>query len=337
MLGRFSLFTDITNYFINIAAIKDYLFGTELTQGIASADFYYINQAAFKELWHEPESIARAIFETSSVPRLLSILISGSSLAVAGLIMQCITCNRFVSPTTAGTMEWSKLGILLVMLYLPDSPALYRVSASFAVSLVGTAIFLFIINRIQSRSIILVPLVGIMLGALVNSGATAIAYEYDLVQNASSWLQGGFALVVEGKYEILYASVPIMLIAYFYADRFTIAGMGRSITVTLGLNHAHIVRIGLIIVALLTATSIVAVGHIPFIGLIVPNLVSLIRGDSIKHTLFDTAWLGAILVLLCDLAARIIIADNEIPVAVILSVVGSDVFLLLLLRKRTYA
>ncbi len=285
----------------------------------------------------DTESMYHEILMVSRVPRLLSILIAGSSLAIAGLIMQCITCNRFVSPTTAGTMEWSKLGIMIAILFLPDASPFLRISAAFIVSLIGTGLFLYIINKVSTRSIIIIPLVGIMLGALVSSIASYLAYDYDVVQNVSSWLQGSFALVIEGNYELLYNSVPFMILAYLYADRFTIAGMGRGITVTLGLNHANIVRIGLVIVAIISATSIVAVGHIPFIGLIVPNLVSMLRGDSVKNTLFDTAWLGAMLVLVCDLAGRLLILPYEIPVGVILSVVGSVIFLLMLFNKRSYA
>ncbi len=298
--------------------------------------FVGVADIPFWEVFALPPDL-REILVISRVPRLCSILITGSSLAIAGLIMQCITCNRFVSPTTAGTMQWSKLGIMIAILFLPNASLMVRIGAAFAVSLVGTSIFLFIINRIQSRSIILVPLVGIMLGAFVSSIATYIAYEHDLVQNAASWLQGSFALIIEGDYELLYISVPFMLLAYLYSDRFTIAGMGRGITVTLGLSHRKIVAIGLIIVAVITSISIVGVGDIPFIGLIVPNVVSMIRGDSVKNTLFDTAWLGAMLVLICDLLARLLIQPYEIPVGVILSVLGSVIFLLMLFKKRSYA
>ncbi len=298
--------------------------------------FVGVADIPFWEVFALPPDL-REILVISRVPRLCSILITGSSLAIAGLIMQCITCNRFVSPTTAGTMQWSKLGIMIAILFLPNASLMVRIGAAFAVSLVGTSIFLFIINRIQSRSIILVPLVGIMLGAFVSSIATYIAYEHDLVQNAASWLQGSFALIIEGDYELLYISVPFMILAYLYSDRFTIAGMGRGITVTLGLSHRKIVAIGLIIVAVITSISIVGVGDIPFIGLIVPNVVSMIRGDSVKNTLFDTAWLGAMLVLICDLLARLLIQPHEIPVGVILSVLGSVIFLLMLFKKRSYA
>ena len=273
----------------------------------------------------------------SRIPRTVSILIAGSSLALAGLIMQSITCNRFVSPTTAGTMDWARLGVMVAIICYPDASPMFRILLAFVISLVGTSLFVSIISKVKQANIIVVPLIGIMLGAVVSSIATFFAYQYDIVQNMASWLQGNFSLVVEGEYEFLYISVPFMALAYLYADRFTIAGMGGAMTTTLGLNHAHIVRVGLVIVSVISSISIVGVGNLPFIGLIVPNVVSLLRGDSVKHTLFDTAWLGAVLVLICDLAARLIIEPYEIPVGVILSVVGSIIFLVLLLKRRRYA
>lgn len=273
----------------------------------------------------------------SRFPRLLSIVITGSSLAVAGLIMQSITRNRFVSPTTAGTMEWCRLGVMAAILLFPEAPPLVRIAAAFAVSLGGTALFLAIIGKIQARSIILVPLTGMMLGNVVNAVTVFFAYGNDIMQNMASWLQGNFSLIIKGNYEPLYLSVPFMVLGYLYADRFTIAGMGKGMTTSLGLNHAGVMRMGLIIVAVISAVTIVGVGNIPFLGLVVPNLVSLYRGDSLKHTLFDTAWLGAVLVLVCDIAGRVLIHPYEIPIGIIFSVAGGGIFLLLLFRRKSHA
>lgn len=285
----------------------------------------------------EMSDFQREIFWLCRLPRLLTILITGSSLAIAGLIMQCITCNRFVSPTTAGTMEWCRLGVMIAMIYFVDATPTIKILLAFLISLFGTSIFLSVIQRIPQRNIIIVPLVGMMLGAVVSAISTYFGYINDVTQNMASRLQGNFSLVIEGEYEMIYISLPFLLLAYLYSDRFTIAGMGRSLTVTLGLNHAHIVRVGLIIVAISTSISIVSVGNIPFIGLIVPNLVSMIRGDSVKSTIFDTAWLGAILVLACDVVGRLIIAPAEVPIGIILSVFGSIIFLIMLLNRRSYA
>ena len=176
-----------------------------------------------------------------------------------------------------------------------------------------------------------------MLGGVVNAGAVFYAYQFDIVQNMASWLQGSFSLVIEGNYELLYASIPLMLLAYVYADLFTIAGMGRDAAVALGLNHASIMHMGLVIVSIISSITIVEVGYLPFIGLIVPNIVSIFRGDAVKKILFDTAWLGAMLVLVCDVAGRMLIAPFEIPIGVILSVVGGVVFLTMLFHRKTYA
>ena len=273
----------------------------------------------------------------SRLPRLLSIMITGSSLAVAGLIMQSIMQNRFASPTTAGTMEWCRLGVMMAILLFPTLPTLLRVACAFAVSLGGTMLFVLLVKKIQARSIILVPLAGMMLGSVVNAVTVFFAYGSDIMQNMGSWLQGNFSLIIKGNFELLYLGLPLMVLAYVYADRFTIAGMGKNITTSLGLNHAATMRIGLAIVAMISSVTIVAAGNIPFLGLVVPNLVSLYRGDSLKNTLFDTAWLGAILVLFCDILGRIIIYPFEIPIGIIFSVAGGGILLFLLLRRKSHA
>ncbi len=293
--------------------------------------------AELQAAWDGGLDIKWEILRLSRLPRLGSILVAGSSLAIAGLIMQRITNNRFVSPTTAGTMEWCRFGVMIAILYMPDASPLWRVGAAFLVALVGTSCFLAVIARVQNRNVILVPLIGMMLGGVVNAGATFYAYQYDVIQNMTSWLQGSFALIVQGDYELLYASVPLMLLAYVYADLFTIAGMGREATLALGLNHASIMRLGLVIVSVISAITIVEVGYLPFVGLIVPNIVSLFRGDDVRKILFDTAWLGAALVLGCDVAGRLVIPPFEVPIGVIMSVLGGALFLMLILNRRRHA
>ena len=290
-----------------------------------------------------PAELARMTSQQAEVmlisrfPRLLSIIMTGSSLAVAGLIMQSIMQNRFVSPTTAGTMEWCRLGVMAAILLFPHVSPLGRVAAAFGVSLAGTLLFVFMINKIQARSIILVPLAGMMLGSVVNAVTVFFAYGNDIMQNMASWLQGNFSLIIKGNYELLYLGLPLMAMGYIYADRFTIAGMGRNMTTSLGLNHAATMKAGLAIVAVISSVTIVAVGNIPFLGLVVPNLASLYRGDSLKNTLFDTAWLGAVLVLFCDILGRTLIYPYEIPIGIIFSVVGGSIFLVLLFRKKSHA
>lgn len=99
----------------------------------------------------------------------------------------------------------------------------------------------------------------------------------------------------KGRYELLYLSIPLVIIAYVYADKFTLAGMGESFSVNLGLKYKRVVNIGLIIVSLITSLVILTVGMLPFLGLIIPNIVSIYRGDNLKNSLPHTALLGAVL------------------------------------------
>lgn len=160
--------------------------------------------------------------------------------------------------------------------------------------------------------------------------------KYDLIQNMSSWLQGDFSLIMEGRYELLYISIPVVIIAYLYANKFTIAGMGEDFSINLGLNHKRVVNIGLIIVALVSSVVLLTVGMIPFLGLIIPNIVSLYRGDNLKNSLTHTALLGAVFVLFCDILGRVIIYPYEISIGVMVGVIGSGIFLYLLLRRKPY-
>lgn len=272
----------------------------------------------------------------SRLPRLLSIVIAGASMSVCGLIMQQLTRNKFVSPTTAGTMDSAKVGILVSMLLFTSAAPLAKMAVAFVFALAGTLLFMRILDRIKFKDAIFIPLVGIMVGNVISSIATFIAYKYQLVQNISSWLQGDFSGVLKGRYELMYVSVPLMIVAYLYANKFTLAGMGEEFAVNLGLSYKQVVNIGLAIVALSSSAIILTVGTIPFLGLIIPNIVSLYLGDNLKRTLSHTALLGAVFVLACDIAGRLVIYPYEIPVNLTVGVIGSVIFVYLLMRRRAY-
>ncbi|MBB6448375.1 iron complex transport system permease protein [Geomicrobium halophilum] len=273
----------------------------------------------------------------SRVPRLISIIIVGVSLSVCGLIMQQLTQNKFVSPTTAGTMDWARLGILVAILVFSQASTLERMFVAFLFALGGTFLFMKILERIRYKNVIFVPLVGLMLGSVVEAITTFYAYQYDLMQSLSSWMQGSFSLVVRGNYEILYIGLPLVIIAFLFANRFTVAGMGRDFSANLGLNYQRVMNTGLFIVAIITATIVVTIGSIPFLGLIIPNIVSIMVGDNLKNTLPHTALFGAIFLLACDILGRIVIYPYEIPIGLMVGIIGSAIFLYLLLRRNSHA
>ncbi|QOQ55456.1 ABC transporter permease [Bacillus amyloliquefaciens] len=287
------------------------------------------------DIFHLNKEQASTLFE-SRLPRLASIVIAGMSLSICGLIMQQISRNKFVSPTTAGTMDWARLGILISLMLFTSASPLVKMSIAFIFALAGNFLFMKILERIKFNDAIFIPLVGLMLGNIVSSIATFIAYKYDLIQNLSSWLQGDFSLVVKGRYELLYLSIPLVIIAYVYADKFTVAGMGESFSVNLGLKYKRVVNIGLIIVSLIASLVILTVGMLPFLGLIIPNMVSIYKGDNLRSSLPHTALLGAVFVLFCDILGRVIIFPYEISIGLMVGVIGSGIFLYMLLRRKAY-
>ncbi|MEW4060701.1 iron ABC transporter permease [Bacillus siamensis] len=287
------------------------------------------------DIFHLNKEQASTLFD-SRLPRLVSIIIAGMSLSICGLIMQQISRNKFVSPTTAGTMDWARLGILISLMLFTSASPLVKMSIAFIFALAGNFLFMKILERIKFNDAIFIPLVGLMLGNIVSSVATFIAYKYDLIQNLSSWLQGDFSLVVKGRYELLYLSIPLVIIAYVYADKFTVAGMGESFSVNLGLKYKRVVNIGLIIVSLIASLVILTVGMLPFLGLIIPNIVSIYKGDNLRSSLPHTALLGAVFVLFCDILGRVIIFPYEISIGLMVGVIGSGIFLYMLLRRKAY-
>lgn len=278
----------------------------------------------------------KQVLLVSRVPRLISIIIAGMSMSIVGLIMQQLSRNRFVSPTTAGTLDSARLGILVSMMVFTSATPLQKMLVSFIFALLGTLLFMRILDRVKFKDAIFIPLIGLMLGNIISSISTFLAYQNDLIQNMSSWMQGDFSMIMSGNYELMLVSVPLLIIAYFYANKFTIAGMGEDFSRSLGLNYRQIVNIGLIISALVTASVVLSVGVIPFLGLIIPNIVAIYQGDHLKNTLVHTALLGAVFVLFCDVIGRLIIYPYEIPISLTVGVIGSGVFIYLLLRRKKY-
>ena len=278
----------------------------------------------------------KQVLLVSRVPRLISIIIAGMSMSIVGLIMQQLSRNKFVSPTTAGTLDSARLGILVSMMIFTAASPLQKMLVSFVFALAGTLIFMKILDKVKFKDAVFIPLIGLMFGSIISSISTFLAYQNDLIQNMSSWMQGDFSMIMSGNYELMFVSIPLLFIAYFYANKFTIAGMGEDFSKSLGLKYRQVVNIGLIISALVTASVVLSVGVIPFLGLIIPNIVTIYQGDHLKNTLIHTALLGAVFVLFCDIIGRVIIYPYEIPISLTVGVIGSGIFIYLLLRRKKY-
>ncbi len=273
----------------------------------------------------------------SRFPRTLSLLVSGMSLATAGAIMQLLTANRFVTPTTGSTTEWAKLGLLITLLWFPQAGVPTKTLFTFLFAFGGTLSFLFILRKIQIKEAAIVPLIGIIYGNIISSVTLYLGYQHDLIQSVQSWVQGNFALVLKGRYEVLFLSIPCLVLAVVYANRFTVISMGKDISHTLGIRYTTTLQVGLIIVSVISSLVLVTVGVIPFVGLVIPNIVSLFKGDNLEKNILVIAFSGGLFLLICDIISRVVIHPFEIPISVTAAVAGCILFITFLLYRRRHA
>lgn len=296
--------------------------------------FIGVGDMSLSALWSGGENEALLVLLASRVPRTLALIFAGLSMGGAAVIMQMLFRNRFVEPTTAGTAEAARLGLVVVMVAAPDLPMLAKMLVAGLFALAGTFLFLRIVDRLSLKTTLIVPLVGLILGGVIESLSTFLAYRFDLLQALAAWTTGDFSSVLRGRYELLWISVPLAALAYVAADRFTVAGLGDAFATNLGLDYRRVVALGLVIVSLVTAACVVTAGTVPFLGLIVANVVALVMGDNLRRTLPWVALCGAAFLLACDIIGRLIRFPYEIPVGTVAGVVGSAVFLYLLLGRR---
>lgn len=273
------------------------------------------------------------ILLASRLPRTLAVMLSGAAMAVAGLVMQLLVRNRFVEPSTTGVTESAGLGILVATIFIPTLSLPLKMVIAVMFALAGTFVLTALIRALPHRDIIVVPLIGLILSGVIGAGATFLAWEFDMQGTLNAWMTGDFSGIIRGRYELLWIVAGVATLAYVFADRFTVAGLGEDLARNLGLNFKSVQAIGLTIVAVVTGITTVVAGPLPFLGLVVPNLVSMIQGDYIRRSLPLVALVGALFVLLADIIGRSIIAPAEVPVGVIMGIIGAGVFLVILLRR----
>ena len=276
---------------------------------------------------------AWSILWISRIPRTVSIILAASSLSIAGLIMQAISRNKFISPSTAGTTNAAILGVLLSYLLFGQINPIFRSIFSFVFAMFGTFIFMLILRKIKFKNIIYVPLIGLMYGAMISSISSLIAHQFNALQFLNTIGITGFSNKASGTYELLYFVIPAMIIAIMYATRFSIIGMGEDFSKNLGINYSYVMMVGLIIISAISALTFVMIGTLPFVGLIVPNLVSYYYGDHVKKSIIDLMLFGSSFVLLNDILSRLIIYPYEISITFTMGVTGAIIFLILIFRR----
>lgn len=270
----------------------------------------------------------------SRLPRLAALVLTGVGLAVCGVVLQQILRNKFVEPATTGGLDAAKLGILVALTAAPGAGTSVRMLFALAFCLAASLLFVAIIRRVRARSTVLVPVIGLMYGGVLGAIAEFYAYQHNILQSMQGWLLGDFSRIVQGNYEILWLVLPVVALTYAYAHRFTVLGMGEGLATSLGLNYRATVLLGLLLVAVTVSATVITAGAIPFVGLVIPNLVALRHGDHMGRTLPVVALGGASLLLFCDILGRLVAYPYEVPIGLTAGGVGGLLFLGLIVWRR---
>ena len=284
------------------------------------------------DIWNQEDGWN--MFFITRVPRTIALMLTGAAMAMTGLIMHLVTQNKMVEPTTIGTTEWAGLGLLTVYLLVPGPSLVLRMTGAIVFSFIGTMIFFFFLRRVKLRSSLIVPIIGLMLGSVISAFSTFVTLYFNMSQVIEGWFIGSFAAVQIGRYEYLWIIIIVTIIIFMYANRLTLAGLGQDVATTLGVNYNRLILLANALIAVAVGIVAAVIGNIPFLGLIVPNIISMIRGDDLRSNLPWVCVLGMGTITLCDIISRVVIMPFEVPVSLILGTFGAIVFILLLLKQR---
>ncbi len=265
------------------------------------------------------------------IPRVLGAALIGAFLAVAGVIMQALTLNPLASPSIMGVTSGSAFMIAIAFALYPQSNYIQLILWSFAGAALGAGMVL-MIGAFTKRGLtpVKLALAGAAVSALLQSLSTMIAIHFNVARDMSFWFAGGLAGV---RMESVTAAAVLagvgLLGAFLLSRSLTILSLGEEMAKGLGLRVGWIKGCSLIIVLLLTGAAVSIAGTVGYVGLIIPHMAKKMMGLDYRFVIPAAALFGAILLVVSDVAARVINAPYETPIGALTSLIGVPFFLYL--------
>ena len=275
----------------------------------------------------------RQILENIRLPRTIVAMLVGMNLSLSGAILQAVMKNPLADPHIIGISSGAGLFGIFVMMIFSDAGALVTPAAFVGAMLAASLIYLLAWN--DGIRPIRVILAGVAVSAFLGAGISALLIFYsDKVHGALLWMVGGLSARSWQHVEILLPySIFGTLLAFLSARHLNILQLGDEVAAGLGLRVNLVRTILTAIAALLAASAVCVVGLLGFVGLIVPHTARLILGSDYRMLLPGAALLGAAVVMISDTFARTIFAPTELPVGILMAMLGAPFFLYLLRRE----
>lgn len=310
---------------------------------ISLRDTYGILSSVALRRQHEYPALFTGIIMDLRLPRVLLTVTTGSALGVTGALMQSVLRNPLASPFTLGVSSGASFGAALAIVLGTWSLGIH-VADSAWVTISGAFIFglltILLINGLASISgggASMLILAGVALGYLFSAGVSFLKYvtDHEQLRELTVWLMGG---LYRANWTSIMILVPVVSLGILYLLRLAwdinALAAGEETAASLGVNVQRLRRNGSVAAALLTSCVISFTGIIGFVGLIAPHLTRMLVGNDNRLLLLSSGLVGAIMLLVADTIARLIIDPAELPVGIITSLIGAPFFLYLLVKKR---
>ncbi len=304
-----------------------------LVFGSAQMDLHSLIGGLLKKDGFATES---TILYSLRLPRLLGGILAGVGLSCSGVLLQSVTGNALASPNIIGVNAGAGFAVILVMAFLPSAISVLPLTA-FVGALCTTLFILFLSSKISfSKSSVILS--GVAVTALLNAGISLVSYfDTDLIALYRDFSVGGLASATYEKIKIPAILIILSVICCFIiSSRIDALCLGDSLALSLGVNVKALRLICLVLSSLMAGSVVSFAGLLGFVGLVVPHIAKKLTEKGIGITLLHSCLIGAILVPVSDLFGRVILAPTEVPVGIIMSLIGAPFLFYLLLRRKSH-
>ena len=268
------------------------------------------------------------------LPRTAAAVLAGAALGVAGALIQSVLNNAMASPNVIGVNAGAGLGALLAASLVPGAAALLP-GAAF-VGALAAALFIWMLAAVAGLSRTTLILAGVTVSSILTACMNTLKLLFpDVAVGSMAFLLGTLSGVTTAQVQraLPWLAAGFVLAALLAAD-LNVLQLGEDMAAGLGLPVARVRFAALLTAALLAGAAVSFAGLVGFVGLLAPHIARRLVGGDNRRLLPVTALASADLMLLCDVAARVLFAPFELPVGVLLSLVGGPFFLFLLLRRK---
>lgn len=287
----------------------------------------------FSALINNDNKIVTTIVYQMRLPRNILAVLVGANLAVSGLLLQAVMKNPLSDPGITGVSSGASVGAIIILLLMPKYIGILPLIAFLGGAIACACVYMMAWkNGLKPMRVVLA---GVAVNAILGGFISLLTTFYsDKIQSALLWLNGSLASKTWIDVRLLGVySIIGLILSLFCIRSANILNLGDDAAINLGVN-LNKTRLFLSFVAVfLAGVSTAIVGIISFVGLIVPHISRMIIGSDHKYTIPFSIILGGIVLLVADTVARSILGSLELPVGVIMSIVGGPFFLYLLRKK----